>query len=806
MKCFLNTSFTINRRSSSTMLRQFNATPITMVIVVIALLVLGSDFVLAQNLILNGNITNNGLIRVRRDVVNNTTGTVTVSGTGVVRLDRNTNDHQIRSSSGSYPIVFSNLSMTQNRPVTALVDVTVTNNLTIGDASNPYINATGFSIGSRTLTINNSSTYWTGSTAPLDFSGGTVVFNGTSSQSILNSPSGVTYGTLTLSGAGAKSIQAGGTVAAATFTQTGGQLSVTENFDVTGTASVADLGNISTGKTFRLTSTATSGSITAFNNTQTGTFENAANITVTIASLTANAGTINQSGATGTIAFTNDITNSGTITTATGTLDFNGTGTQNNTGGTISITAAGNASFAGDIATNPGTLSFAAASTVTYDGASQNIATGITYGNLVAAGSASKTATANITVAGNLTLNQDINQTGGALTLTSTTASNVTGTGSVIGAVRRNHNFTSGQNYRFNRADIYIATATTPSTDITLTMTPATDPTSLASTKYVQRQYLINPATMGNLEAIQLYYEVGELMGGITDSKIGLRAYNGSTWSKVTNPGMTRTSGGGLLTYSGLNNSLSTATELGMYGINFITVADGANISSAAGWDENALPDATDDVIIAHTNVVTGAASVSVASLTINSGADLTTNNAAGSITVANTTTVNGTLTLTLANANLASTTVGSAGVLSVASGRTLTATGLTYNSSAASTFNGNVSLTSLTLNGSGTLTFNGSGSTISDAVTMASGSSIVVGGTLNVLTSSPATLIADGNITLTGASSVLNVGATGVASNLTVNATLTLDDAASQLNVYGDLEFGSSATLDNNGIITVGE
>lgn len=803
----MNFQSTINYLRSSLM-KRFPISLATILLGSVVALVLLGEIAFAQggNLILNGDVTNNGLIRVRRDVVNNTTGMVTVSGTGVVRLDRNANDHLIRSSSGSYPITFSNLSMTQNRPVTAQVDVTVTNGLTIGDASNPYINATGFSIGSTTLTINNSATYWTGSTAPLVFSGGTVVFNSGSAQTILNTPSGVTYGTLTLSGAGAKSVQSGGTVAAATLSQSGGQLSVTENVDVTGTATIADLGAISAGKTFRITNTATAASITSLSNSGTGTLENAANISLTIGTLASNSGTINQSGASGTIAFTNDITNAGTITTATGTLDFNGTGTQTNTGGTISVTAAGNAYFAGDIATNPGTLSFAAASTVTYDGAAQNLATGVIYGNLVAGGSAAKTANGNLTVAGNLTLNQNINQTSGALTLTSTTAANVLGTGEVIGAVRRNHNFTSGQNYRFNRADVYIGTATTAGSDITLTMSPATDPTNPASTKYVQRRYALTPATMGNLESIQLHYEAGELQGGITEAKIGLRAYNGTSWSKVTNPGMTRTSGSNVMTYSGLNNSLAGMTELGMYGITFVTVANNADISTAAGWDENAVPDATDDATIAHTGVVTGASPVSVATLTVNAGADLTTNNAAGSLTAATSTTVNGTLNVNLANANLGAITVGSTGALSVASGRTLTGTSLTYASSNASTFTGDVALTSLNNTGTGGLVFNGSNSTISDAVTNASGASITVGGTLNVLTSAPATFTNDGALTISGATGVLNVGATGVASNLTVNGTLTLDNASSQLNVYGDLEFGSSATLNNSGIITVGE
>lgn len=766
------------------MKQQLSFMSMVLVMCTVALTLVMTDLVVAQDLILNGDLVNNGTLRVRRDVINNTTNTVTVSGTGFVQLDRNTNDHLIRSATGSYPIVFSNLRMIQGRPVTLQVDVTVTTNLQIGNGANPYTaGGNGFDIGTRTLTLSGASSYLATSTAPLTFTNGTVVFNGTSSQSILNRAAGVNYGTLTLSGSGAKSIQAGGTVTASSLTQTGGQLTVTENLDVTGSASIADLGAISAGKTFRFTSSATSGSITSLANTGTGTFENAANITVTIGTLASNAGTITQSGAAGTIAFTNDITNSGTITTATGTLDFNGTGTQNNTGGTISVTGAGNVYFAGDIASNPGTLSFSAASTVTYDGAAQNIATGVTYGNLVAGGSAAKTANGNLTVAGSLTLNQNINQTSGALTLTSTTANNVLGSGEVLGAVRRSHAFTSGQNYRFNRADVYIGTATTASSDITLTMTPATSPSNPVSTKYVQRKYEITPTAMGNLEALQLYYAGGEPQGGINEAKIGVRAYNGTSWSKITNSGMTRTSGSGLVTYSGLNNSLAGVTELGMFAIDFRTVANNANISTPAGWDENQMPDSEDDATIAHTGVVTGNAPVTVNSLTVLTGADVTTNGANGTIT-ASSTVINGALTASLANVTLGDVDVASGASLTIASGRSLSAT---------------------SLDNSGTVTINGTGQVI-NSITNSTGASLTVSGTLDVLTAAASTFVTDGSITVSGASGVLNVGASGVASNLTVNGTLTLDNANAQLNVYGNLEFGSSATLNNDGIITVGE
>jgi len=371
--------------------------------ILLALFVVTSISV-AQDYTMNGNVVNNGTIRVRRDIINNTTGLVTMSGTGVIRLDRTINNHLIRSTTGSYPIAFANLSMTQTKTVTLNVDVTVTNNLTIGDASNPYTNAgTGFSIGAQTLTINNLSSYLATSTAALTFSGGTALFNSTSAQSILNNAAGVTYGTLSLTGTGTKNLTTGGTVTSATLTQAGGsgQLSVTENMNVTGTASIVDLGAISAGKILQLTAAATSASITAMNNTGTGTLRNAANITTTITTLAGNAGTINQSGASGTISFTNAAASSGTISnTSTGTITFanNLTGT-----GTVSQTANGTINVGGSFTQNTYTLT---GGTVVYNGTAAQSVIGTTYNNLtVSTTGGNATASAAITLTGNLIVN-----------------------------------------------------------------------------------------------------------------------------------------------------------------------------------------------------------------------------------------------------------------------------------------------------------------------------------------------------------------------------------------------------------------
>jgi fibronectin-binding autotransporter adhesin len=791
-------------------------------------LVLVTSLVTAQDLILNGNTTNNGTINVNRNVVNNTAGTVSVGGTGIVQLTGNggANTHSIQGGTG---INFYRLDMRGNRITTLNTATAVTDRLRVGYASNTYTaGTTGFSIGTQTLTIGNTSSYDASSTAALMLTGGTVAYNSGVAQAILNNATGVTYGTLALSGAGAKSVVVGGTVKATSLSQTGGQLSVAENIDVTGTGSFADIGAISAAKRLRLTAAATSGAITAMSNSGTGTFENAANISVTIATLSANAGTIQNSG-TGSIAFTNAAASNGTITnTSTGTIDFTNdlTGT-----GIINQTVAGTIKVGGAFTQNTYTLSNG---TVLYysNTAGQNIV-GATYNNLTLnngtktlantatvngnltldASSALNMNNNNMSLAGNLVLGSNIT-TGlsGVLTMTSTTASNVSGAGEVVGAVRRNHNFTTGSNYMFNRTDVYLGTATKAASDITLRMSTATDPASpLASANYVKRNYAITATTAGNLESIRLYYAAGELQGSLItdDSKIGLRAFSGGTWTKVTNPGQVRTSGGGntYMTYSGLSNALPASGELGMFRTNYVTSANGANISLAAGWDENALPNNTDDAVINHTGVVTGNVAVNVATLAIASGKALSTDGT-GVLTVATSSQVDGTLNVTSTNANIAAVTVGSAGVITVASGKTLTGTSYTNNSSSPSTFTGNVSLSSLANNGTGALSFNGGASSISGAVTNLAGSAITVGGTLNMMTSSALSLTSAGNITVNGATGILNIGAAGTASNLTMSGTsvLTLGNATSQLNIFGNLEIGATATLDNSGQITVGE
>jgi len=107
-------------------------------------------------------------------------------------------------------------------------------------------------------------------------------------------------------------------------------------------------------------------------------------------------------GGSGNVSFASTVTNdaSSSIYAGTGsTLDFNGDVGNN---GTIQLAGTGSATFAGSFTTS-GTLTLASGSNWTYDGAAQNMAGGgsVTYGNLLTAGSGTKTALGTMTVAGN---------------------------------------------------------------------------------------------------------------------------------------------------------------------------------------------------------------------------------------------------------------------------------------------------------------------------------------------------------------------------------------------------------------------
>jgi hypothetical protein len=78
----------------------------------------------------------------------------------------------------------------------------------------------------------------------------------------------------------------------------------------------------------------------------------------------------------------------------------------------------------------------------------------------------------------------------------------------------------------------------------------------------------------------------------------------------------------------------------------------------------------------------------------------------------------------------------------------------------------------------------------------------------MTMLNAGAVTFTSPGNITVSGASGNLTIGSATIASGLLMSGSsiLTLNNASGQLNVFGNLEMGATASLSNTGVITIGQ
>ncbi|MEW6130617.1 MAG: C25 family cysteine peptidase [Acidobacteriota bacterium] len=149
-----------------------------------------------------------------------------------------------------------------------------------------------------------------------------------------------------------------------------------------------------------------------------------------------------------------------------------------------------------------------------------------TYSTIIINSGTTVTLTGDVTVTGNLTLNGDLNTAG--FTLTMPAAATSSGTGDVIGNLRRT-GITLGTPLSFgNPFNTIQFDSGTPPTEVTVTLTksaPAGFPNA------VQRTYTITPTGGSNYSAtLQLHYLDGELNGN-AEAAIELWRSDGSVWA-----------------------------------------------------------------------------------------------------------------------------------------------------------------------------------------------------------------------------------------------------------------------------------
>jgi CSLREA domain-containing protein len=267
-------------------------------------------------------------------------------------------------------------------------------------------------------------------------------------------------------------------------------------------------------------------------------------------------------------------TNNGTFTANGNTVNFNGGGAQNlggsvvaqvfnnfsvtKTGGTLAVIASTTAlDINGDVTLTSGTFAAGTAvgisvagnwtnngatftpgtGTVTFDGAAgQTISgtTATTFNNLTNGDPGGISMNNDNTVGGTLALGTNDITVANTRTLSQTSATASTGTGDVIGSVKRTNTTTLGTAYTFGNPNNRITTnAGTAPTDITVNLVKAVPSGGMPFPTAVQRTYTVTPTGGSGLSAtVRLHYLDGELNGN-TEAGLGLFRFNGTDWVRL---------------------------------------------------------------------------------------------------------------------------------------------------------------------------------------------------------------------------------------------------------------------------------
>ena len=402
------------------------------------------------------------------------------------------------------------------------------------------------------------------------------------------------------------------------------------------------------------------------------------NSKASIDTLLGNSATISTTA--GSMTFAKNITNGGIITTATGTINLNGTGTQTNTGGTISVTGAGALNIAGNIAATPGTLTLNSASTTTYNGSTAGQAVAdVNYGSLSMSNStkswtlgadrnitgsltlnASSTATVtgahNLFVTGSVTVNSNLDVSAATALSFANAASAVSGSNDIIGTVTRTHAFTAATAYTFNNASTTVALSAPAAGYFSMNVAPGSNPAGYSAGHTINRKFVptFTNFTSGTAD-VQLAYLSGEI-GGATESRL-IEFSNGiSSAARLSGGTYSRTAAGASFGFVKLptiaNGTFASGNQIALddrYNV-FNSIASTAyNITTT--WDASAVPTQYDDVTItggfnvtvpdgyaAAANSVTIITTGGTNTLTVGGGTSGTLTVGAGGITNNNTT------------------------------------------------------------------------------------------------------------------------------------------------------------------------
>jgi hypothetical protein len=369
--------------------------------------------------------------------------------------------------------------------------------------------------------------------------------------------------------------------------------------------------------------------------------------------------------------------NTKTLSGATGvatSLTTSGTTNVTISGGTTSLSASATAQFDGDLTTTGTFDASAAGTTTTFNGAAQNITgTPITFVNLTLNGSAGKVSSVGLTVNGALTPTQGITMSGASvLTM------GASGTVGAFGALKEVHglmtvNAPAAATYKMNNefTSVVFSGADVGRT-FTLNNQAATNPFGgYAAATDVNRKVTASYTNWSTGTAtVQIAYRYGERStnGGSENSLRYFRNDPSVSTNKIgTGFAMSRTNASaadaantdlGRLSLAGVQPTAGVGpvqTKLNSGEVvvmsaraaAFYTVANTADFNTGSTWDEGTVPSATDDAFIENTAItIASGASNTVKTLAIAAGKDLTLNSGAGTLTVSNGVTNNGTLTV----------------------------------------------------------------------------------------------------------------------------------------------------------------